>query len=372
MKKFSPGLATKDFLRARSVVIFFASVALVVSSCAANESVETNAGQGADVIDVDELGASCSGVGDVAPASDFQAVARIYRVGSGDVLGAIDGVERDRPVLSRLLEAEPEVVFSDGSESLAVLYGNPADIASYERMPTDLPLLIATQVVDYPDRAELVKLAAVEQSDGSLVFVGDCAGRLYQEPLESYRQVAYPDLSPVELFLLVVSDSRVQVDYEDYFLGNGKYSATEFSTLEPRSRLLDLESTPEDVLAKLDTYEVLVELPSDWSELKDGAVCTFSPLGWNECVALELFDAGSHRLSVLANEGDRLEIWLVDYVDAGIDEPVALLGTTSPLKQADPVGALRVRLEDATLSQSLDDIRRGVTGGTVRLVEIED
>lgn len=110
-----------------------------------------------------------------------------------------------------------------------------------------------------------------------------------------------------------------------------------FGDIDPRERFADIQDLPVDLLATAVQLDVAIGIPEPWRTAADVTICTWTPMGWNECSIFDIpeeYDDGRFHLDGLRQSGDPIEIWLLNDA-ADISGPAARLGTIDPSRFVD-------------------------------------
>ena len=320
--------------RCKELAACIASAALLAAGCGTDAGV-TGAPPAirSGPIAVSDLGLGCSTLqGDRAnSAYYFELVSRVDRADSATVARVAreaELVDEEADVTALLGAPERQSVYADGrTESVSRLLMGQNLRGEAGRLPAGESVLIATGALPQEGEA-LVWFVIVERPGGDVVFAGDCADLFYRQPLAAYRDQVRPGDTLADVLFAVIDDEAVWSDFNDWDLHEGPYSAPSWDELAPRARQLDVESTPEEVLDSLQRFDLELEVPTEWMGMPLGAVCTFVSQGWNECFALEALDQSNvASLMGWGRPGESVEVWLIDYINLGIGQPLALIGT---------------------------------------------
>jgi len=306
--------------------ICVATSVLVMSSCAAGASnLAAEVAASSRPLDIGQVGADCA-AGEYMPMSEYYSLVDTVSSLTTDELSSIAREADDAAMvdISAIRTAPSFRVVAGRPLGTKPSQLGPQDAGDARRLPDGHEVLLATQAAD---DADIVRLAAVVLNDGELTFAGNC-GRAFTDHLRRYRDIAIPESSLSDVFAAVTTADSAWADFNDWDMQAGRYAPPAFEDLAPRDRILDVELTPRDVVTSLTSFTLDLSVPEAWLDIRGAALCTFAPEGWNECTALEALDPGSltARLYGFANGGDTLEVWLVDYLNGGVADPIALVG----------------------------------------------
>jgi hypothetical protein len=160
---------------------------------------------------------------------------------------------------------------------------------------------------------------------GTAVFASTCMYPFFTMPLLQAAQDL--GLPPADLI------TRYAEDPESPFAAAVLEHAADrpswtWEDLAPTERTLAPEDAPAAVLATLVPFDITVRVPVSWADL-DAMICTFSGLGWNDCVDLSLVPElpGIPLRGHVAADGT-IDIVLFE-VDAPLSQPLGVLGSVN-------------------------------------------
>ncbi len=364
--------------RKRTLRLATATVSLwLIASACSTPTIPTLGAQLTDAeqtpIPLDTLGQECSQTrfDRANSAFYFSVTARLDSVPSGPLAEAVlNGSPNDGSFdLSSIWELPSREEVWSGSEvenaTLLISLGLAKEVA---RLPSGENTIVGIRPSSATERV-WVQMVVVDRGNGDLAFAGDCADRLYRQPLAAYRDAIRPGDTLLQVFIDVTTDATSNADFNDWELHQGRYEEASFEDLNPQDRQIDAEETPKSILESLQPFALDLGIPEAWVGLEAGAVCTFSPQGWNECVAFESVQEGpALTLLGFSDPGDPIEVWLIDYVDRGTRDPIALLGVVNPVLTDDgAVAAAAARLEGPELL-TFGDLEAAALAGELSLV----
>lgn len=314
----------------RTTLSLLVAVGLLITACSMRGPSPIGAAAGAQsaeptALSVEQLGAECPPA-DLAPLSEyFGYVTSVVRISSDDVVASAIGAsitEHGSAEMSSLLHSQSLQPITSGSTPVRLQLG-PQDIAETRRLPEQESVLVASR--GSADNS-WVQFIIVEKTDGDLVFAGSC-GAMFRSHLVGYRDVARPGETLAVVFHDVVTSDADWADYNNWDLSLGRFAPTPFEERPPRNRLLDPDEAPHGVLEALTPFVIELSVPVEWFSIDGAALCTFVSEGWNECFALEASTDETVTLTGFGALSEDVEIWLVDYKQAGIAEPLTEVGS---------------------------------------------
>lgn len=272
-------------------------------------------------------------------------------------------VDEDAPDLRRAGAAQPEGITS--LRDASVLVGERRGEGVYEDWlfsPGMLEVLQGRQadsvLVGLGSGARIgvgyIRNVYVEENDGSVTVAGLCETSTAIATAMGEYSIDM-GISSYDLLRQSATDDEALAAFGEWLRGD---DAIDWTDRRPRERLLDVEVTPAAVLDGLEVVTVrLTEVPEAWGTF-DAVVCTWVPLGWNECASFETLEAGEISLLAYIERGAPIEVWLVD-ADANLSEPLGLLSTTTADHDGDSELLFTVTSVETSLNAVLNEVSQG-------------
>lgn len=222
----------------------------------------------------------------------------------------------------------------------------------YEAISTHAGLILAGSKNPDGDANSLSVLAFVDP-DGSVRFAGDCATKEFTEPFAEFVADQHPGSTEEQ----VLRDSIATGDFTAFDTWLQGPSPSRWVDQPPELRNLDIEETPAEILADLQSVMIMWEGLEPWSDI-DATLCPWVPMGWNTCIWLgAATQDGAVPTSAFLVPGERIELWLFDGEPDGATPALSLLATIPTI---DLDRAQTIVLSFTGSPRSVDEIIDGV------------
>ena len=139
---------------------------------------------------------------------------------------------------------------------------------------------------------------------------------------------------------------------------------------DPANQQLDVESTPPEILDKLELVALEIELPLSLRRV-DVLVCTRIPAGWNECVNGAAYPEGTAEVLAFVEPGTDLDVHVLttnQAISADHGKVGAIPASSLPIGTDT---ALRIRLETEATFDTPKSVKDSVERGEIDLLLID-